>query len=185
MKAPVSPACARCSKVLGKSCCEPRGTEQLAMVTRSDMERISAHTGLPARRFTEEEGVSEAGAADFENRWPLYRGYFRRGPVRTVLRAKEGACVFYKHTSGCTLPSDVRPIACQLFPFDQWADGSWSLAVGRFGDLLLAREQGGACLAVEEAESMEDVFAAFGTSRETVESLGAQLARESRSHGRG
>lgn len=155
------------------------------MVTRSDMERISAHTGLAVSRFTEEEGLTEAEAADFENRWPLYRGYFRRGPVRTVLKAQDGACVFFKRKSGCTLPSDVRPIACQLFPFDQWADGSWSLAVGRLGDLELAREQGGACLAVEESESMEDVFEAFGTSSETVEALGARLAQECRSHGRG
>ena len=155
------------------------------MVTRADMARISEYTGLPPRRFTEEEGVSEEGAADFEARWPLYRGYFRRGPVRTLLQARDGACVFFSRSSGGTLPSDVRPIACQLYPFDQWADGSWSLAVGRYGDLALAREQGGACLAVEEAESMEDVFAAFGTTRETVEALGAQLARETRSHGRG
>jgi Fe-S-cluster containining protein len=185
MSAPVSPACARCAKLLGKSCCEPRHTEQLAMLTRADMDRISEHTGLPARRFTEEEGVSEEGAADFEAKWPLYRGYFGRGPVRTVLQARAGACIFFKRSSGCTLPAEVRPTACQLYPFDQWADGSWSLAVGRFGDLELAREQGGACLAVEEAESMEDVFAAFGTSRERVEALGAQLARETRSHGRG
>ena len=185
MSVPVSPACARCAKALGKTCCEPRRTEQLAMVTRSDMARISEHTGLPARRFTEEEGVSEAGAADFEARWPLYRGYFRRGPVRTVLLARAGACVFFKRATGCTLPADVRPIACQLYPFEQWGDGSWSLAIGRYGDLSVAREQGGACLAVEEGESMEDVLAAFGTTRETVEALGAQLARETREHGRG
>jgi len=155
------------------------------MVTRADIDRIRTHTGLHARRFTEEQPVSEEGAADFEARWPLYRGYFLRGPVRTVLLARDGACVFFDRTSGCTLPSDVRPIACQLYPFDQWADGSWSLAVGRYGDLAAAREGGGACLAVEEAHSMEDVFAAFGTTRETVEALGAQLAKEVRSHGRG
>ncbi len=57
--------------------------------------------------------------------------------------------------------------------------------MGRYGDLAEAREQGGACLAVEESESMEQVFAAFGTSAEVVEALGAQLAEEARSHGRG
>jgi Fe-S-cluster containining protein len=185
MKPPQSPACARCPKVLGKSCCEPRGTEHLAMLTRSDVARISAHTRLAARRFTYEEGVDEAAAVDFENRWPLYRGYFRRGPVRLTLLAREGACVFYDRTRGCTLPADVRPVACRLYPFEQWGDTSWSLAVGRYGDVAIAREEGSACLVVEESETMEQVFAAFGTTREAVEALGAQLAEESRSHGRG
>ncbi|MDY7232619.1 YkgJ family cysteine cluster protein [Hyalangium rubrum] len=185
MKPPQSPACARCPKLLGKSCCEPRGTESLAMVTRSDVERIAAHTWLAPRRFIREVGVSEEEAADFEARWPLYRGYFRRGPVQLTLLAKEGACVFYERERGCMLPADVRPIACRLYPFERWADGSWSLAVGRYGDLQAAREEGSACLAVEEAESMEQVLVAFGTTREVVEALGAQLAEEARNHGRG
>ncbi|MFL5350678.1 MAG: YkgJ family cysteine cluster protein [Hyalangium sp.] len=185
MKPFQSPACARCAKALGKTCCEPRGTEHLAMVTRADIARISEHTRLAARRFTQEDGVTEAGAADFEARWPLYRGYFRRGPVRTLLLARNGSCIFHERTRGCTLPMDVRPIACRLYPFDKWADGSWSLAVGRYGDLSAARAEGGACLAVEEAESMEEVLTAFGTTREAVEALGAQLAEEARSHGRG
>jgi Fe-S-cluster containining protein len=185
MKPFQSPACARCAKALGKTCCEPRGTEHLAMVTRADIARIREHTRLSARRFTQEEAVTEEGAADYEATWPLYRGYFQRGPVRITLLARSGACVFHEPTSGCTLPLDVRPMACRLYPFDQWADGSWSLAVGRYGELAAAREGGGACLAVEEAESMDDVMAAFGTTREAVEALGAQFAEEVRSHGRG
>jgi Fe-S-cluster containining protein len=155
------------------------------MVTRADVERICAHTRLSPRRFVKEEGVTEQEAVDFENRWPLYRGYFLRAPVSLTLLAREGACVFYDRATGCTLPADVRPVACRLYPFEQWADGSWSLAMGRYGELDVAKEQGGACLAVEESESMEQVFAAFGTTREVVEALGAQLAREARSHGRG
>jgi Fe-S-cluster containining protein len=185
MSPPQSSACARCAKLLGKTCCEPRGTEQLAILTRADVERIAAHTGLSPRRFTLEEGVTEQEAADFETRWPLYRGYFRRGPLLITLQARDGACVFFNRTRGCMLPVDVRPVACRLYPFEQWADGSWSLAVGRYGDLAEARVQGSACLVVEESETMEDVFAAFGTSREAVEVLGARLAEETRSHGRG
>jgi Fe-S-cluster containining protein len=155
------------------------------MLTRADVARIGAHTGLAARRFVEEEGVTEQEAADFETRWPLYRGYFQRGPVRQKLLARAGACVFYAAEAGCTLPAEVRPVACRLYPFEQWADGVWSLAIGRYGDMAAAREEGGACLAVEESETMEQVFAAFGTTREVVEALGAQLAQEARSHGRG
>ena len=185
MSVPQSPACARCAKALGKTCCEPSPHEHLAMVTHADIARISEHTRLAARRFTQEEAVSEQGAVDFEALWPLYRGYFLRGPVRTVLLARNGACVFLHPTAGCSLPAHVRPVACRLYPFDKWADGSWSLAISRYGDLQVAREEGSACLAVEEATSMEEVLAAFGTTREAVEALGEQLAEEVRDHGRG
>ena len=185
MNPPQSHVCARCPKLLGKSCCEPRGTESLALLTRSDVERIGAHTRLAPRRFVREEPLSAQETADFENRWPLYRGYFLGGPVSLTLLAREGACVFYDRATGCTLPAQVRPLACRLYPFEQWSDGSWSLAMGRYGDLQQAREQGGACLVVEQSESMEQVFAVFGTSREVVEALGAQLVEEARRHGRG
>ena len=57
--------------------------------------------------------------------------------------------------------------------------------MSRYGDLTEARAGGGACLGVEEAEGMEDVLAAFSTTRESVELLGAQLEEETDSHGRG
>jgi Fe-S-cluster containining protein len=155
------------------------------MVTRADMERISAYTGLTSRHFIEVKGITEKEAADFESRWPLYRGYFLRGPVLLRLLARDGACVFYDDETGCSLPGDVRPVACRLYPFEKWADGSWSLTVGRYGDLAMARQEGSACLVVEESQSMEQVFAAFGTTREAVEALGAQLAEEAHGHGRG
>ncbi|ADO74616.1 hypothetical protein [Stigmatella aurantiaca] len=185
MSVPQGSACVRCPKLLGKSCCEPRGSEHLAIVTRADMARIHAHTGLAVHRFTHEEGLTEYVAAEYESRWPLYRGYFRRGPVRVTLASRRGACVFLDPAKGCGLPADVRPVACRLYPFEQWADGSWSVAVSRYGDLALAREEGGACLAVEEAGSMEELLVMFGTTREAVEALGASLAEESRAHGRG
>lgn len=53
------------------------------------------------------------------------------------------------------------------------------------GDLAEARAGGGACLGVEEAEAMDDVLEAFGTTRESVELLGEQLAEETRAHERG
>ena len=62
---------------------------------------------------------------------------------------------------------------------------SWSVQVSRYGDLAEARAGGGACLGVEEAEATDDVLAAFGTTRESVELLGERLAEETRAHGRG
>jgi hypothetical protein len=59
------------------------------------------------------------------------------------------------------------------------------VAVGRYGSVEEAREGGGACLAVEEASELAEVFRAFGTTPEEVEALGARLAGETRAHGRG
>lgn len=181
----MGPVCARCPRVLGGSCCEVKEGEQLATLTRSDVERIRVHTGLAARRFVGEEYLTEAEAADYEARRPLYRGYFRRAPVRWTLLTRAGACVFHSPERGCGLPGEVRPVACRLYPFERWPDGSWSVQMGRYGDLEAARAGGGACLGVEEAEGMEGVLEAFGTTREAVETLGGQLSRETEAHGRG
>ncbi|HZH17845.1 MAG TPA: hypothetical protein VE057_26070 [Archangium sp.] len=181
----MGPVCARCPVVLGGSCCEVKEDEHLATLTRADVERMTAHTRLAPRRFVAEEYLTEEEAVAYEARRPLYRGYFRKGPVRLTLATRAGACVFHEKGRGCVLPSDVRPVACRLYPFERWPDGSWSVQVSRYGDLAEARAGGGACLGVEEAEGMEEVLAAFGTTRESVESLGEQLAEETRDHGRG
>jgi uncharacterized protein len=185
MKPPMGPVCARCPRLLGHSCCEVKEGEHLATLTRADVARITGHTRLAARRFVREEGLTEEEAVEYEARRPLYRDYFRRGPVRWSLAVRDGACVFFVKGEGCSLPADVRPVACRLYPFERWPDGSWSVAMGRYGNLDEARAGGSACLAVEESESMEQVLEAFGTTHETVEALGTQLAAESRAHGRG
>jgi uncharacterized protein len=184
--APEGPVCARCPAMLGHSCCEVKEGERLATLTRADVARIRAHTGLVPWRFMLEEPLSEEEAAGYEARRPLYRGYFRRAPVRWSLRvSRQDACVFLVPGRGCGLPAAVRPVACRLYPFERWPDGSWSVLVGRYGNLAEARAEGEACLAVEEAEDMAMVLAAFGTSQEAVEALGAQLAEEAWAHGRG
>lgn len=89
---PAGPVCARCPAALGSSCCEVREGELLATLTRADVARLAAHTGLAARRFVQEEALTEEEAAGYEARRPLYRGYFRRQPVRLSLRTtREGA----------------------------------------------------------------------------------------------
>ena len=185
MKTPMGPVCARCPVLLGASCCEVKEGEHLATLTRADVERITEHTRWASRRFVVEEYLTEEEAAEYEARRPLYRGYFRRGPVRLTLATRAGACVFHEKGRGCGLPAEVRPVACRLYPFERWPDGSWSVQVGRYGNLAEARAGGEACLAVEEAEGLEDVLAAFTTTREAVELLGEQLAEEARAHGRG
>ncbi|WP_370458916.1 hypothetical protein [Aggregicoccus sp. 17bor-14] len=172
-----------------------REGEALATLTRADVERIAQHTGLSARRFVEEEGLSEEDAAAYERSRPLFRGYFRKAPVRLTLqqRAQGGggsACVFHRAGTGCALPSDVRPLACRLYPFERFMDGSWGVMPGRHGSLEAARAGGSACLAVEEAPAegegaWEALLRAFGTCAEALEALGAELARDAAAHGRG
>lgn len=181
----VESPCARCARALGLSCCQVAEGEALATLTLTDVARLQAATGWSRRRFVTEEGMGELEAIDYEQRRPLYRGYFARGPVRLSLREQNGACVFFAPERGCTLTSQERPLACRLFPFELWTDGQWSLQVGRHGSLAAAREEGGACLAVEEATSMEEVLTAMDTTREEVETLGRQLHEEVRSHARG
>ncbi|MBM7113678.1 hypothetical protein [Archangium primigenium] len=182
---PQGSVCARCPRLLGASCCEVKEGERLATLTRADVERIQAHTRLAARRFVDEEVLSHEEAAEYEARRPLYRGYFARAPVRLTLRTRAGACVFHAPGKGCVLPAEVRPVACRLYPFERWPDGSWSVQMGRYGDLSEARAGGDACLAVEEADSMDGVLELFGTTREQVEALGEVLAGETGRHGRG
>ncbi len=175
--------CARCPRALGASCCEVGEGEQLATLCRADVARISHHTGQRADRFSEEEWLTPDEAAAYERRRPLYAGYFRRDTARLTLRRRAGACVFLDRSRGCVLPADVRPTACRLYPFELWPDGTWSLQVARYGNLdEAAQQRGAACLAVEQAEEMEDVLRAFSLSRAEVETLGAALREEVRAH---
>ncbi|HLT30054.1 MAG TPA: YkgJ family cysteine cluster protein [Myxococcaceae bacterium] len=180
-----APVCARCSGALKVSCCELAEGESLATLTLTDVARVQAATGWSRRRFVDEEGFSELEALAYERDRPLYRGYFARGPIRLTLRPVNGACVFFRPGVGCRLTAAQRPLACRLFPFELWPDGQWSLQVERHGNIGAARAQGGACLAVEEATSMEEVLEAMHTTRDEVETLGRQLHEEVRSHARG
>jgi uncharacterized protein len=175
--------CAQCPKVLGNSCCEVEVGEQLATLTLADCDRIAAHTGRAVEDFCESEWLSVDDAAEYEARRPLYRGYFRHGPQRLTLKRRDGACVFLDRARGCTLTADVRPSACRLYPFELWPDGTWSLQVERAGELV-ARDGRNLCLAVEEANAMEDVLGAMEVSREQVEQLGHVLSHEVADHAR-
>ena len=187
MTTPAAPAhpCRRCSRALGTACCEVDVHEQLATLTHADLERIRQATARAAASFAEEEWFTEAEARDYEERRPLYRGYFRHATARLTLRRKDGACVFLDRSTGCTLAPDVRPTACLLYPFDLFAGGEWGVALGKFGSLEEARaHRGEACLAIEEADGLDALLRTFGTTREEIEALGQRLAAEVAGHGR-
>jgi Fe-S-cluster containining protein len=174
--------CARCPKALGVSCCEagPRG---LATLTHADIERISEHSGRPAKHFVDEEWLTLEEAADYEALRPLYRGYFAQGPKRLTLKTRGRGCVFLG-AEGCSLPAAIRPRACALYPFERLADGSWSIRPPRYGALEDARTAGDGCLAVEEAAELDGLLAAFALRLEDLDRIAAVLREEVIAHTR-
>jgi len=176
--------CTRCARTLGRSCCEVRDDEQLATLTRTDVERIQAATRRTRASFVVEEVLDDAEARAYEERRPAWRGYFRNGPVRLTLARAAGACVFLDRRRGCTLSAAVRPTACLLYPFEPRTGGGWTLAVEREGSVARAVASGAPrCLGVEEAASAPALLAAFGASGPSLRALGDRLRAEVRAHG--
>lgn len=177
--------CARCPKVLGASCCVAREGERLVTLTLSDVARIGRYVRRPADAFRVTEVLDVADAWAYEERRPLWRGYFRRSGERLTLKLRGRACVFLDEAKGCALPPEVRPLGCRIYPFDLWPDGRWGVQVGRYGTPEAAKAASDACLAVEESKGLEGLFRVFGTRQAEIEALGEQLRRESRAHGQG
>jgi len=107
--------CVRCARHR-KTCC------QLSEVyaTPGDVRRIALYTGLdPVGEdsfvcFTLPENPVYVVDDD-----PTWQEFVVRpdGMRRTLRRAANGDCVFLG-PQGCTLPLDVRPLVCRIYPFD-------------------------------------------------------------------
>ncbi len=176
--------CARCPRVLGTSCCEVKSHEQLATLTWADADRLQEATGKSVTSFTEFEWLDEGEAARWSQLHPQWDQYFGPSTRRLTLKRKDGACVFHG-PQGCGLTAEQRPTACRLYPFEVRGQGEWGLQVDRFGSVDDAVKSGEhACLAVEESDSFDALWEAFGTSREALEALEQRLREEAREHGR-
>ncbi|MGO9829819.1 MAG: YkgJ family cysteine cluster protein [Myxococcaceae bacterium] len=184
--APSASPCGRCAARLGRSCCEAKDNEALATLTLADVERIQAATHRARDSFVQQEAFQEAEARAYEQLRPGWRGYFRRGPVRLTLARAQGACVFFERSVGCTLPGQVRPTACLLYPFEPTEKGGWTLAVEKEGSVALALASGEPrCLAVEEAAGRRALLRAFGLTAVSLQTLGHRLRAEVHAHGAG
>lgn len=176
--------CARCPKVFGSSCCEVKGDERLATLTWADVDRLEAAAGRGHAAFTEWEWLGEEEAVRWSSLHPQWGGYFGPSVRRLTLKSARGACVFHG-AQGCSLTAEQRPTACRLYPFEVRAHGDWGLQVDRFGSIADAVAAGEhACLAIEEADSFEALWTAFGTNRASLEALAQRLAEEARDHQR-
>jgi Fe-S-cluster containining protein len=108
--------CARCARHI-KTCCQ----RSEIYVTPGDVKRIAAHSG---RDDFAEFIVPDNQEYQDQDDDPVWRDHvFRQdGSRRTLKRHPNGDCTFLGQ-AGCTLPLQVRPLVCRLYPYDYTADG--------------------------------------------------------------
>ncbi|MCB9870121.1 MAG: YkgJ family cysteine cluster protein [Planctomycetes bacterium] len=104
-------ACARCA-TLQKTCCQ----RAEILVTEGDVRRITAH----AQRveFFEHRAPHDPEYLVPDEQDPHWLQYTCRadGTRRVLQRKADGDCTFLR-ADGCTLPLEVRPLVCRLYPF--------------------------------------------------------------------
>jgi Fe-S-cluster containining protein len=95
-----------------RTCCQ---TAEV-FVTEGDKRRIAEHTGRAD--FWEARAPSDPSYAGDDDDPAWMRLAFRADGTRPVLkRHANGDCTFLG-PQGCTLPTDVRPLVCRMYPFD-------------------------------------------------------------------
>lgn len=103
--------CVRCARHT-VTCCQ----RSEVYVTPGDVERIAAHTGRADFSEFRAPGNVEYLPQDDDPAWR--DRVFRPDGTRRVLRREaNGDCTFLG-PRGCTLPLEVRPLICRLYPFD-------------------------------------------------------------------
>lgn len=108
--------CARCARHQ-KTCCQ---TPEV-YVTLGDVRRIAGHIGR--NDFWHYNVATEPAYLDQDDD-PLWSEHvIREDNSRRVLkRLPDGDCTLLG-PQGCTLPLEVRPLICRLYPFDYDAEG--------------------------------------------------------------
>lgn len=108
--------CARCARHT-QTCCQ--ATE--VHVTVGDVKRIEQYTGR--EDFFEFRAPVKPTYADQDDD-PVWREkVFRPDGTRRVLKWQPNLDCTFLGPHGCTLPQDVRPLICRIFPYDYTADG--------------------------------------------------------------
>ncbi len=97
------------------------------------------------------------------------------------MKVVSGACALFDPESGCRLPFDARPVACRLYPFEPWPDGTVSVLAGPSAG---AEPDEPRCLAVDEADGVEALAAAFGLDDASLSRLTALLRESVQDHAR-
>jgi len=104
------PLCARCARHR-TTCCQ---TSEI-YVTPGDVERIAVRVGRDD--FYLDEAPANADYLD-QGDDPAWREYvFGPDGRRRVLRREPGGNCIFLGPHGCTLPLEVRPLVCRLYPY--------------------------------------------------------------------
>lgn len=108
--------CVRCARHT-RTCCQ----RSEIYATPGDVRRIGLHTQRDD--FTEYRVPANPDYLDQDDD-PVWREkVFRADNSRRVLkRQPDGDCTFLGE-SGCTLPLEIRPLVCRLYPYDYTAAG--------------------------------------------------------------
>ena len=104
--------CARCAS-MQKTCCQYAPI----LVTQADVGRIAAHTGRAD--FWERRHPTELRVLTYDEDDPNWIRYTVApdGTRRELKRQSNGDCQFLG-AAGCTLPLEVRPMICRLYPYN-------------------------------------------------------------------
>lgn len=103
--------CARCAQAQ-RTCCQ----RAEIVLTLGDRQRIESHCGSAG--FSERRPPADPGLLEFDPddpnwvRWTVGAD----GARRVLKRRPDGDCTFLG-AAGCTLPGEVRPLVCRLYPF--------------------------------------------------------------------
>ena len=108
--------CVRCARHM-RTCCQ---TSQI-YITPGDVRRIEAHSGRGD--FVEFQLPDDPIYLE-QSDDPLWEEcvFQPDGTRRVLARRADGDCTFLGE-SGCTLPLEVRPLICRIYPYDYNAEG--------------------------------------------------------------
>ena len=158
--------CARCAGQ-GPTCCRLESGQEEMCFPLSEMERdrilqyLSGDAGAFARQANTEAFVSNTHSL-FPRERNAVDELFPAGGfhLRLALDA-EGRCRLLG-PQGCTLPREVRPYYCRLYPFWFKPDGMYVFASSR-------------CLAQNEAGTRRRLLSLFGTTEKKLKELYGRL----------
>ena len=106
--------CAKCARA-GKTCCQ---TSEI-YVTPGDARRITEYTHRPAEDYCEFRYPCDPiylNAHDDDPIWLVT--VIRQDQNRRVLKRRDDGDCSFLGERGCTLPVEVRPLVCRLYPYD-------------------------------------------------------------------
>lgn len=162
--------CATCHKQ-GTGCCflgKYKTDEQFGL-TLPEIEAIKEETGLPTDKFTIKDKVKPKFLKKIAKSHSIFQLIMPNG-FRYRLKLKNRQCHFLGE-QGCTLPTNIRPYYCRLYPF--WVDEK--------GELAIMKSK--TCLAQQDVKSYDEVFKRLGMDTENVKLLFNQLMKAAKSHG--